>query len=129
MHWTPIECVLAIVVLQTAFIGFMAVFTRGKVWNDRQRFALMAGGFLTYVWVGFPLDIELHGKADLHAHAVLAAIMCLVLAIAGYRSVKSSKCQSDGAGRADDDSDSNQPFGSGGQEVETRRSTSTVSSS
>ena len=83
----------------------MAVFTRGKVWNDRQRFALMAGGFLTYAWVGFPLDVQLHGKDDLHAHAVLAGIMCLVLAIAGYRSFKSSKCQSDGAGRADHDSD------------------------
>jgi hypothetical protein len=99
MHWNPIECVAAIVVLQAAFIGFMAVFTRGKVWNDRQRFALMAGGFLTYAWIGFPLDVELHGKADLHAHAILAAIMCLILAIAGYRSFKSSKCQSEGAGR------------------------------
>ena len=113
LEWSPTECVLAIVVLQAAFIGFMAVFTRGKVWNDRQRFALMAGGFLTYAWVGFPLDIQLHGREDLRAHAVLAGVMCLVLAIAGYRSFKSSKCLSDGAGRTDRDSNSIQPFGSG----------------
>jgi uncharacterized membrane protein SirB2 len=99
LHWNPIECVLAIVALQAAFIGFMTVFTRGKVWNDRQRFALMAGGFLTYAWIGFPLDVELHGKADLHAHAILAAMMCLVLAIAGYRCFKSSKCQPESAER------------------------------
>lgn len=129
MHWNPIECVLAVVLLQAAFIGFMAVFTRGKVWNDLQRFALMAGGFLTYAWVGFPLDIELHGKDDLHAHAILAGIMCLVLAIAGYRSFKSSKCQSEGAGRTDHDIDSNQPLGSGEPKVDAVRTTSTASSS
>ena len=82
----------------------MAVFTRGKVWNDRQRFALMAGGFLTYAWVGFPLDVELHGKEDLRAHAILAGIMCLVLAIAGYRSLDRSTGPSASAERAENDS-------------------------
>ena len=117
LHWNPLESVLAIFLIQAAFVAYMVIFTRGKVWNDWQRFALMAGGFLTYAWVGFPMDIELHGKADLHAHAVLAAIMCVVLAIAGYRSFKSSKRQSDSAGRTGRDSDSIRPFGRGEPKV------------
>jgi hypothetical protein len=99
LHWGPMESVIAMVAVQAGFIAWMVVFARGRVWNDWQRFALMAGGFLTYVWIGFPLDIELHGKDDVRAHAILVAIMCLVLAIAGWRSFKSSNSQSEGAGR------------------------------
>ncbi len=63
----------------------MVAFTRGRTWSDAQRFALMAGGFATYVWLGFPTDVSLHGKADLAGHTVLAAVMVVILLIAGVR--------------------------------------------
>ena len=53
--------------------------------DGQSRFALMAGGLVTYVWAGFPTDIQLHGASDLFAHAVLAGMMCLVLVFAGWR--------------------------------------------
>ena len=63
----------------------MAAFTRGRAWTDTQRFALMAGGFATYLWLGFPTDATLHGASDLPGHAILAAVMVAVLVAAGVR--------------------------------------------
>jgi hypothetical protein len=103
LHWNWYWCVIALVAIEASFIAFMA-FALAKVWTDRQRFAMVAGGFLTYVWVGFSTDVQLHGAADLSAHAVLAVIMCLVLAIAGYRSLDRSTGGSVSAERAEKDS-------------------------
>lgn len=87
LHWDWPTCVAAVLGIEALFVAFMVVFTRGKTWSDVQRFALMAGGFCTYVWVGFLTDVQLHGAADTTAHAILAAVMCAVLAFAGYRVV------------------------------------------
>lgn len=89
LSWT--EAVCALLAIEAAFVGFMMLFTRGKVWNDGQRFALMAGGFMTYVWVGFLTDEQLHGAADLPAHSILAGVMFLVLGFAGVRALRASK--------------------------------------
>jgi hypothetical protein len=48
--------------------------------------ALAAGACLTYVWSGFYTEIALHGRAMLPAHAVLAAIILVVIAVAGVKS-------------------------------------------
>jgi hypothetical protein len=86
LHFSAWGCVAAVVGVEATFVLFMALFARGKIWTDRHRFALVAGGFLTYAWIGFVMDVELHGAADLPAHSILALLLCLVLVLAGYRS-------------------------------------------
>ncbi len=66
---------------------FMAVFTRGRMWSDGQRFALMAGSLGVYVWLGFRTDATLHGASDLPAHAALAVAFVLLLVFAGFRNL------------------------------------------
>ena len=90
-HWSWQACVAAVVALEVVFVAFMVVFTRGKAWTDVQRFALMAGGLLVYVWVGFGTDIDLHGAADLPAHAVIAGLFVILCAWAGFVSARRTK--------------------------------------
>lgn len=87
-HWSWQACVGAAVALEFAFVAFMVLFTRGKAWTDVQRFALMAGGLFVYVWVGFGTDIDLHGAADLPAHAVIAGVFVILCAWAGFVSAR-----------------------------------------
>lgn len=84
-HWNWQVCVALIVAVEAAFVAFMTATTRGRAWSDLQRWALMAGGLGTYVWVGFLTDAELHGKADLPAHTALAAAFVLLVVFAGWR--------------------------------------------
>ena len=69
-------------------LGLMIGLTRGKAWNDAQRFALTAGTFCVYAWFGFPTDIALHGRGDLPGHDILAAVMMVILVVAGIRAVR-----------------------------------------
>jgi hypothetical protein len=80
-------------------LGIVAVFvllvfawTRGGRWDEPRRFALTAGGFLVYAWIGFETDISLHGRADLLGHSLIAALLCLVLVTIGVRVARSSRC-------------------------------------
>lgn len=88
LHWPWAACVAGLVVWEALFVAFMAVFTLGRTWTPVQRFALMAGGLMVYVWVGFLTDRQLHGAADLPAHIGIAAAFVLLCGLAGWRAVK-----------------------------------------
>jgi hypothetical protein len=78
-HWPWPACLIAMLLIEAAFVAFMIVMTRGRRWSDAQRCGLMSGGLLVYVWVGFVTDKDLHGTADLPAHAVIACLFILLL--------------------------------------------------
>jgi len=71
--------------IEAAFAALVFAWTRGGRWDEPRRFALMAGGFLVYAWIGFETDISLHGESDLAGHAVIAALLCAVLVTIGVR--------------------------------------------
>jgi hypothetical protein len=87
-HWPWTVGVALLLVCELAFVAFMAAFTPGRAWTAVQRFALMAGGLLVYVWVGFMTDMELHGQADLPAHFGIAVAFILLSAVAGGRAFR-----------------------------------------
>jgi len=79
----PWQVALAILVtIEAGFVALMIVFTRGRQWREIQRFALMAGGISVYTVFGFLTDRELHGTADLVPHAILAALILALTAVA-----------------------------------------------
>ncbi len=90
-HLSPEICVAAVLGLEAAFIAFMVLFTRSKAWTDGQRFALMAGGLMVYVWVGFPTDVSLHGQAAMVPHIAIAVLFVIICAVAGWRSRAASR--------------------------------------
>lgn len=90
-HWPWPAGVALLLAFEILFVGFMAVFTLGRSWTAVQRFALMAGGLMVYVWVGFLTDMEMHGKADLPAHIAIAAAFVLLCGVAGWRAVKATR--------------------------------------
>ncbi len=69
-------------------LGLMIGLTRGKAWRNTQRFALTAGALCVYAWFGLPTDIALHTRGDLPGHIVLLAVMLVIFAVAGIRSVR-----------------------------------------
>jgi hypothetical protein len=83
LSW-PAVVVLALGI-QAVFVAFVVSRTRRGTWDEPRRFALMAGAFLVYAWIGFPTDMALHGKTDLAGHSVIAALMCAVLVVIGVR--------------------------------------------
>ena len=87
-HWPWTAGVALLLACEVAFVGFMAVFTFGRTWTAVQRFAVMAGGLLVYVWVGFLTDMELHGRTDLQAHIGIAVAFVLLCGVAGWRAFK-----------------------------------------
>jgi hypothetical protein len=89
-HWPWGVTVAVAATLAGAFVGFMTIFTRNRVWKDAQRFALTAGGLSVYVWFGFVLDYSMHGAADLSGHAVVTAVIVSLAVLAGARSVRAS---------------------------------------
>lgn len=68
-----------------AFLAFVIARTRTGRWNEPRRFALMAGAFMVYAWIGFETDVSLHGRGDLVGHSILAVLMCILLVAAGVR--------------------------------------------
>src|SRR5262245_13895863 len=89
-HWPWGLTVASAAALGGAFVGFMAIFTRNRVWNDAQRFALAAGGLSVYVWFGFVLDYSMHGATDVPGHALVTAVIVSLAALAGARSARAS---------------------------------------
>jgi hypothetical protein len=67
------------------FVGLVLTWTRHGRWSESRRFALMAGAFMVYVWIGFQTDLSLHGSQDLIGHSVIAAVLVAMLAAAGWR--------------------------------------------
>jgi len=82
--------------IEAVFAVFVVAKTRDGTWDEPRRFALMAGAFLVYAWIGFLTDISLHGTADLVGHSIIAAILCAALVVIGVRvekrSVAAKKC-------------------------------------
>lgn len=82
----PWQAALAILLtIETVFVALMIAFTRGRKWSDGQRFALMAGGLGVYVVFGFLTDQELHGTSELVPHALVAALILVLVAVAARR--------------------------------------------
>ena len=71
--------------IESLFVMFIVAKTRDGRWDELRRFALMAGAFLVYAWIGFLTDISLHGTADLIGHSIIAALLCAVLVVIGVR--------------------------------------------
>jgi hypothetical protein len=71
--------------IEALFAVFVVAKTRDGTWDEPRRFALMAGAFLVYAWIGFLTDISLHGKADLIGHSIIATLLCALLAVIGVR--------------------------------------------
>ena len=90
-HWPWTAGVALLLAFEVVFAGFMAVFTSGRSWTAVQRFAVMAGGLMVYVWTGFLTDMELHGKADLPAHIGIAAAFVLLCGVAGWRATRATR--------------------------------------
>jgi hypothetical protein len=86
LHWPWQVSVAAMIAVEAAFVALMILFTRGRTWNDGQRFALLAGGLMVYVGFGFFTDHELHGSADFAPHV---AIVMFFLALIGLAARKS----------------------------------------
>jgi hypothetical protein len=76
--------------IEAVFAVFVVAKTRDGTWDEPRRFALMAGAFLVYAWIGFLTDISLHGTADLVGHSIIAAILCAALVVIGVRVEKRS---------------------------------------
>jgi len=90
----PWQAGLAIlIIIEAAFVALMIGFTRGRQWRDSQRFALMAGGLGVYGVFGFMTDQELHGRADLMPHMLVAVLVLVLAIIAARRSVTSTSPQ------------------------------------
>jgi hypothetical protein len=88
LEWFPvIALMLAIAV---SFIAFVVARTRTGSWDEPRRFALAAGAFAVYAWIGFQTDLALHGEADLPGHSILAALLCTVLVLIGVRAHRRS---------------------------------------
>ena len=86
LHWPWQACFLGMLAVEALFVLGMIAFTRNRAWTGMQRFALMAGGLFVYIVFGFLTDIDLHGKADLPAHTVIAVIFILITGVAAWRS-------------------------------------------
>jgi hypothetical protein len=71
--------------IEAVLVAFVWRQTRGGAWDERRRFAFMAGAFMVYVWIGFLTDISLHGQSDIIAHSVLAALAVGLLVLVGMR--------------------------------------------
>ena len=83
LSWPAV--VLLALGIEAVFVSLVVARTRNGKWDEPRRFALMAGAFLVYAWIGFETDIALHGKADLVGHSIIAALLCAVLAVIGIR--------------------------------------------
>jgi hypothetical protein len=73
-----------------SFIAFIVTQTRQGRWDEPRRFALAAGAFMVYAWIGFQTDLALHGEADLAGHSILAALLFVVLVLIGVRANRRS---------------------------------------
>jgi hypothetical protein len=86
LHWPWQAGVAALIADEAAFVALMVVLTRGRPWNDRQRFALMAGGLMVYTVFGFFTDRALHGGADFAPHVAIVILFLALTALAARQS-------------------------------------------
>ncbi len=88
LDWsTVVALMLGIAAL---FIAFIVARTRTGKWDEARRFALAAGAFMVYAWIGFQTDVALHGDADLVGHSILAALLFVALVLIGVRANRRS---------------------------------------
>ena len=80
--WAAAGGMAAVLVL---LLGFAFVAGRRSGWKPIHTTALAAGALFTTCCTGFFVEIALHGKAMLLAHAVLAAAMLALLVLAGFK--------------------------------------------
>jgi hypothetical protein len=73
---------LAMLAIALGFIGLLAWASRSRAWRDVHRSALVAGGIGVYLWLGFMVELRLHGPAAIGGHAVLAVAIALLTALA-----------------------------------------------
>jgi len=76
------------------FVAFIVARTRQGQWDEPRRFALAAGAFMVYAWIGFQTDLALHGESDLAGHSMLAALLLVVLVLIGVRANRRSNTMS-----------------------------------
>ncbi|GAA0576407.1 hypothetical protein [Rhizomicrobium electricum] len=84
--WPWQAVALGMVLLLVLMLAAVFVSHRRSGWTPAQIYAAAAGALLTYGWTGFFTEIALHGPAMLPAHAGLAAVMLVLLVIAGFTS-------------------------------------------
>ena len=85
LHWSWQACSIGMLAVEAAFVIGMIAWTRDRAWSGMQRFSLMAGGLLVYIVFGFLTDVDLHGKADLPAHTIIAIAFILLTGVAAWR--------------------------------------------
>jgi len=90
-HLGWMEVVALSLGIEALFVVLVHAWTRGGRWDEPRRFALTAGGFLVYAWIGFETDISLHGRSDLVGHSLIAGLLCMVLVIIGVRVARRSR--------------------------------------
>ena len=76
--------------IQALFVASIVALTRKGKWDEPRRFALPAGAFLVYAWIGFQTDLSLHGRADLVGHSIIAVLLVAVLVWIGVRANRRS---------------------------------------
>lgn len=79
---------LAFAAVLSAYLVYILKRGRNQRWTPLQRFAFAAGGVATYGWVGFPIEISLHGTSSLPGHVILAVAILALLILAGRRSAR-----------------------------------------
>ncbi|MES1200430.1 MAG: hypothetical protein ABUS57_03165 [Pseudomonadota bacterium] len=85
LNWPWLAATAAMLGIVIAMLAFVIVFARGRTWSGMQRFALMAGGLGTYLWLGFLIGPELHPEDPIAAHIALAVFFVALLALAMFR--------------------------------------------
>lgn len=81
-HWPWLVAAVGMAVVLLLLLGFALAAGRRSGWTPRHTCALAAGALLTYCWTGFFSEIGLHGPSMLWAHAILAAAMVALMALA-----------------------------------------------
>ncbi len=81
--WLPVSGGLIAIIAIVSIFAFVASHRSG--WTQTHTYAMATGPLLVYCWLGFPVEIALHGRSMLMAHAVLAAFMVGIVVLAGIR--------------------------------------------
>ncbi len=90
LHWPWYACFTGMIAVEAGFVAIMIFTTRNRVWTPIRRFALMAGGLAVYMVFGFLTDVDLHGKADLPAHAGIAVLFVVLMGLAAWRATRTT---------------------------------------
>lgn len=84
LHW-PWQVVSGgMMVLILLLISLASRLSRTAGWTQTHVFAMSACATLVYCWLGFSVEMTLHGNAMLPAHAALVIVMLGLLVLAGW---------------------------------------------